>query len=236
MKTIRALLRFFYAPEESGLTALSKEEYETDLLQNISAAAAERAFDKAWEIRNFEIELYWKRASYFWAFIVSAFAAYFALVNSEGYRQPDKFDHVDVYFVICIGFVLSVAWVLTNKGSKSWQRHWEAHVDLLEDKFTGPLYKTVYSTATYSVSKVNEIVSITFAAAWVGFAAKYLLEQDLVNWHFGNLNLFVWVATLVVAGLVTAMTVGYGRGRFGQSEITMWRRSSQYGESERRSR
>jgi len=87
--------------------------------------------------------MYWKRASYFWAFIASAFVGYFALVSSSNYRLQDRFNHAEVFFVICIGFILSVAWLLTNIGSKSWQRHWEVRVDLLEDNFTGPLYKTV---------------------------------------------------------------------------------------------
>ena len=29
------------------------------------------ALNKAWEIRNFEINMYWKRAGYFWAFITT---------------------------------------------------------------------------------------------------------------------------------------------------------------------
>lgn len=29
------------------------------------------ALNKAWEIRNYEINMYWKRAGYFWAFITT---------------------------------------------------------------------------------------------------------------------------------------------------------------------
>ena len=228
MKFIRQVLGFFYRRDKPGLTALSEEQYDKELRKNLSREAAERAFEKAWEIRNFEIELYWKRATYFWAFIASTFFGYFALVNSEKYARPDQFDHVDVYFVICIGFVLSVAWVLTNRGSKAWQRHWEVHIDLLEDQFTGPLYKTVHPISTYSVSKINEIVSITFALVWFGLGVKFLFEQKLVNWHFGNLNPFVWLATLSVVGLTMAMMFGYGRGRFGRRDVVMWRRSVRY--------
>jgi len=81
--------------------------------------------------------MYWKRATYFWAFVASAFVGYFGLVNATSYRATDKYQHVEVYFVICLGFILSLAWVLTNVGSKQWQRHWETLVDLLEDQFTG---------------------------------------------------------------------------------------------------
>ena len=38
----------------------------------------------ALEIRKFEIELYWKRGTYFWAFIAVAFAAYGVTTRAEG--------------------------------------------------------------------------------------------------------------------------------------------------------
>ena len=152
------MLSYIISTKESGLTELSEKEYRERLI-DICPIKAEKAFEKAWATRNFEIEMYWKRATYFWAFIASTFVGYFALVSSESYEKQSAFNHVEVYFLICIGFVLSLAWHFTNIGSKTWQRHWEVHVDLLEDAFTGPLYKTVYPNQTYSVSKINEIVS-----------------------------------------------------------------------------
>lgn len=182
----------------------------------------------AWSIRNFEIEMYWKRANYFWAFLASTFIGYFALVNSENYRKFDRFNHVEIYFIVCIGFILSIAWILTNKGSKSWQRHWEIHVDLLEDNFTGPLYKTVYPTKTYSVSKINEIVSFVFAMVWFLLGVKYLFDQNLVNFSFTNLNWFVVISTAGVVFSVSAMVLGYGRGRFTDRKFKMYRRHINY--------
>lgn len=219
-------IKFFYNKDESATTSLSKEEYDKYLV-NISPKKAKRAFEKAWEIRNFEIELYWKRATYFWAFIASTFAGYFALVNSDNYLKPDKYNHVDVYFLICIGFILSIAWLLTNKGSKAWQRQWEVHVDLLEDKFTGPLYKTVHPTETYSVSKINEIVSIVFTMIWFLLGVKYLVEQDLINASL-NINWFVLLPTIGVLFSLLAMFCGHGRGRFTDRKVTMSSRSVSY--------
>ena len=34
------------------------------------------AIDVAFDIRKFEIDLYWKRAAYYWTFIAATFAAY----------------------------------------------------------------------------------------------------------------------------------------------------------------
>ena len=41
-----------------------------------SETRAGRALAYALDIRKFEIELYWKRATYFWGFIAAAFAGY----------------------------------------------------------------------------------------------------------------------------------------------------------------
>ncbi|AZG35211.1 RipA family octameric membrane protein [Shewanella psychromarinicola] len=226
------VFNYIYSNKPSALSELSKEEYNS-LLVDICPKKAERAFEKAWATRNFEIEMYWKRATYFWAFIASTFVGYFALISSDNYIKPDSFNHVEVYFLICIGFVLSLAWHLTNIGSKSWQRHWEVHVDLLEDAFTGPLYKTVYPQQTFSVSKINEIVSLVFVLIWFLIGLKYLIEQNLIR-SFGEsftINWFVLASTTISLFVVIAMLFGHGRGRFGSRPITMYKREVSYSPS-----
>ena len=213
--------KFFYESKRDGLTSLTREEYFARLLAD--PKRAERAFEKAWAIRNFEIEMYWKRALYSWAFIASAFVAYFGLVNAVQRNAAAARSHPEIFVVVCLGFVLSLAWHLTNRGSRQWQRHWEAHVELLEDDFTGPLYKTVHLEKTYSVSKLNDLVSAAVAFAWVLLGVKYLVDVEL--FPFGSR--FDWlVLTSAVATIATtvAMTLGYGRGRFGAREFRMFAR------------
>ena len=219
-------LKYIIDSRGSALTPISLKEYQKDLLQDDEKAKL--AFEKAWATRNFEIELYWKRANYFWAFIASTLVGYFALINSQSYRKPDSLDHVEVYFVICIGFVLAVAWLLINIGSKAWQRHWEIHVDLLEDKFTGPLYKTVYPEKTYSVSKINEIVSFSFVVLWCLLGAKYFVDNHLVNFSSYCINWLVVLGTIGAALAVVSMLFGHGRGRFSQRDVLMYRRGINY--------
>ncbi len=227
IKFVKSIIKLFIRFDSSGLKKVSKSEYETDLL--VDEKKAKEAFDRAWITRNFEIELYWKRATYFWAIIASTFVGYFALINSENYIKPDNFNHIEVYILICIGFIFSTAWFLINKGSKTWQRHWEIHIDLLEDKFTGPLYKTIYSDRTFSVSKINEIVSFGLIIVWILLGAKYLVQQDLLNFDStGKINWFVLLATIgVILGLMS-MLFGYGRGRFKNREFEMYRREFTY--------
>lgn len=73
----------------------------------------EKALEHALDIKKFEIELYWKRATYFWALIAVTFAGFFRIISSS------IEDNKDVYvFVIgCIGLFFTWAWFLVNKGS-----------------------------------------------------------------------------------------------------------------------
>lgn len=141
---------------------------------------AEKALDLALDIRKFEIELYWKRATYFWTFIGAALAGY-ALV----YAKADNKDAWLLLTFSCLGFLFSIAWYLVNRGSKFWQNNWERHVDLLEDRVLGPLYKTIAHSisgnnpltapAEYSVSKINQILSLFVSIFWALLIIKSLL-------------------------------------------------------------
>lgn len=128
------------------------------------------AYKIAMDVRKFEIELYWKRATYFWAFIVVAFGAYGATLSA---RYMDPLTRSNALFAAAsIGTVLSLAMYYVTLGSKFWQRNWEYQVDLLEDAAVGPLYKHVFSKAEgkrsftsaypYSVSNINSILAVFF--------------------------------------------------------------------------
>lgn len=153
---------------------LTPEEYQK-AFEGKEKAALEHALD----IRKFEIELYWKRATYFWTFIGATMAGFFAIQASN---TPNKQDLAVI--LSCLGIVFSFGWLCVNRGSKYWQENWEKHVDILEDKVTGPLYKIVLSRNTMdkksekiihlvtgpssiSVSKVNQIISLYVLLLWV---------------------------------------------------------------------
>ncbi len=143
------------------------------------------ALKQAYEIRKFEIELYWKRATYFWTFIGAAFVGYAAFYNAGNSATTSNPNREFILILIsCVGFVFSVAWHCVNKGSKFWQENWENHVELLEDKVFGPIYKTLtkrpqrsssirhciedffVSPKPFSVSKINQLVSTFMALVW----------------------------------------------------------------------
>ena len=121
------------------------------------------ALKEAIEGRKLEVDLYWRRASYFWTLSTVAFTGFFALQNTE--RSSEE----SLLIVSCIGFIISFAWFLASRGTKHWQANWEAQVDLLEDEVIGPLFKTnikpggsiwnPHSSYPFSVTGINQILS-----------------------------------------------------------------------------
>lgn len=147
---------------------ISAEEYKKRLFsteKNSDNTKPKNAYEVATDIRKFEIDKYWQRTGYFWAFIASVYGAYFAvLINMYKIEKTDKiptFEHGYLPLVVLSALALffSFAWYLANDASKHWQKNWEAHMDLLEDDITGALYKTFTAEKSYSVSKINILAS-----------------------------------------------------------------------------
>ena len=112
------------------------EKMKLDSLDMTNESVRKRfeAYNRAHEIRKFEIELFWKRATYYWAFIFAAFTAHFTLLGML--FKDRQFSFPELYalpglslFSLAITaffcFVFSLCWVLMNKGSKFWQKNWE---------------------------------------------------------------------------------------------------------------
>jgi hypothetical protein len=141
---------------------------------------AKLALEHALDIRKFEIDLYWKRATYFWTLIGADLVGYSALQVSTVQNERT----IDLSILLsCIGIVFSLGWFCVNKGSKQWQENWESHVDMLEDGIIGPLYKTVLihqepssickrckkfivGPGEFSVSKINQLTSFFVTILW----------------------------------------------------------------------
>jgi len=218
-RLFKRIISYLWATEKPDLKELSEFDYR----ERFEDSKVKDAYEKAWASKNFEIENYWKRANYFWAFQVASFAGYFAVFNSGFYSKNTEI----LYCMVCIGLITSVAWNLINKGSKSWQRNWENHVDMLEDKVTGPLYKTVSVKNTYSVSKINEIVSRFISVIWLILGIKYFSDNITFSSKPGSrVNLTVVLCTIAVAYFVGAMFFGHGRGLFGKRNVKFYCRKN----------
>lgn len=164
---------------------ISEQKYRK-LFQN-----ADQALTHALDVRKFEIDLYWKRATYFWTFIGATLVAYSAIQASNTQASPKQ--DLSVIFS-CLGVLFSFAWHCVNRGSKRWQENWENHVDMLEERSIGPLFKVwlrrrapvtgketlqhlLTGPSDISVSGVNQILSLYIVALWL-----YLLYRSLKPW------------------------------------------------------
>lgn len=128
---------------------------------------AHERFRAAFETRQFEIDLFWKRSFFFWGFIAAAFVGIAALAG----KQPILSLLISGFGVVC-----SLAWTLANRGSKYWQEQWETKIEAVEDIVTGPLFKREEAPQhkgwwvggrRYSVSKLAIAVSDYVLLVWI---------------------------------------------------------------------
>jgi len=82
---------------------------DIDEYRQIFLPHTEKALQLAHDIRKFEIDLYWKRATYFWTFIAATFAGYFAIQAGN--------DFASVYVVTCLGFCFLWAGIMSTEGA-----------------------------------------------------------------------------------------------------------------------
>ena len=140
---------------------------------------------------------------YFTSLITGSFGGY-ALFASKILDIKD--DLVRSYLLLLLtflGFILSLAWYLSNRGSKYWQENWERHVDALEDEIIGPLYKTTLNfdkknilspidSYPFSVSKINQILSFIITLIWsLLFIISCQHIQLSLEWKLQEIFLYI---------------------------------------------
>jgi hypothetical protein len=160
------------------------------------------------DIRKFEIELYWKRATYNWAFVAAILAGYFTVSSSmTSVSSPTELLKLQ-YLLECLGLVFSVAWYFVNRGSKYWQANWERHLDLLEEKVYGPLYRTnakksyfrarffhLLGPFPFSPTKINHLLGVFMIFIWIALVIEYAVKHFTL--HLNSDSVFYFVVTLV---------------------------------------
>lgn len=191
------------------------------LLNTIELDRAKSALNHAMDVRKFEIELYWKRSTYFWTFISVFYGGYFYIIgkisdiidknNEFLVLHPDKLiSHNSTLETLCIsllviallGMLCALTWYWINQSSKFWQKNWERQVDTLEDLVHGPLYKTIiYDTKekALSVTKINLGLSL------IVYGVSFVIAIYTVYLAFYNTSLMVSKITIVILSLILAI-------------------------------
>lgn len=154
--------------------------------------AIEAAYRTAHRIREFEIELYWKRTAYIWA-MQAAFIGIVAFLwtGGETVTQVEIVKHSLVlrsntvstppYLLLILALstlalVIAWLWRMLILGAKFWQNNWERHVDILGQELGENLYQ-VYPLENpewsdteivppFSVTRLNNYVVWAFLAFW----------------------------------------------------------------------
>ncbi|MEL3908112.1 MAG: hypothetical protein P1P64_03760 [Treponemataceae bacterium] len=180
-----------------------------------------KALKHALDIRKFEIELYWKRTAFFWAFIVSTYTAIFTLLSKylDSWCCEKTILKIIIICLSGLGVFFSVAWHMVNKGSKFWQENWEAHVSLLEYDFMGPLYDTFlhpreygsfwhpFKAYDFSVSKVNLMASfIMILLSSIFFIGVVMVFFEIDFFRFlKSINITFLIPIIILVSIILFM-------------------------------
>jgi len=195
---------------EKGYTPLTFDMYDETFCSN--EILLKEAYNRAWETRNFEIDKFWLRTAFFWGFIAIIFGGYVTVMTSDNNEKLllMNFD----FYLILLGIIFSLAWLLVIIGSKNWQENWEAHIDMLEDKITGPLYKTINcpSIPYYSVSKINIFLSVLIIIVWIAILLQNLIFVKSLKEI--NLHIVFSVIITIIAIFLLLLLCRTGNGIF----------------------
>ncbi|MEC0400789.1 RipA family octameric membrane protein [Bacillus subtilis] len=166
-----------------------------------------KQFDVSLQIRNFEIELFWKRSLFFWGFIASAFVGFSSLYGKNFYLS---------IIIADFGFICSLCWTLVNRGSKFWQENWESKVENKEinkhsELFTKiePIQKKfiLLQARKYSVSKLaiglSDYVVILWAGIIISAIFKDFLNAKTITCGFSIFTL-LYAIYMMIFGRITS--------------------------------
>lgn len=182
---------------------------ESKAVTNYERSAREAALKRSHEIRQFEIELYWKRATYFWLLQAAVFTALGLIWKDDAKKIPE----IVPVALAALGLLTAAAGWFSAQGSKFWQENWERHIDMLEDEFEGKLHKTAWigeMGVRWSVSNINDRLILFFVAFWllvfgvVSFTAvpdwSFCLTLTMSEMDFTQMGVIV-LTLLSIAGL-----------------------------------
>ena len=171
------------------------------------------ALERAHDIRKFEINLTWKRATYVGAFQGFLFAALGVLVVN-GNSDTDEVNFFK-FVVSIVGVFLSGAWYLINQGSRYWQKYWEEKIMTLEKNYPDE-HKTIefinpFGYLPYAIGRTNMALSMFFLIIWAAIAALFLV-QAIVTFEC-PVNIYTIAYVVLVIATAIALRECYFRLR-----------------------
>ncbi|WP_148049885.1 MULTISPECIES: hypothetical protein [unclassified Enterobacter] len=186
------------------------------------------AFEKAHDIRKFEIGLYWQRSAYLWGFIsvLTAVCAYCftKLLDPISYNQKAIIAFISLVTSL-VGVVFSDMWVKLSSSSKYWQENWEYHINILEDYISGNLHKIhfhnnskpykrysihdIFNTIIRRVSVIWWFTSIISFFTFINSIAQGKITERIIKTTEMSQELFLAAYILLLAAIFVALALFY---------------------------
>ncbi|WP_394520881.1 hypothetical protein C1N60_11810 [Pantoea sp. SGAir0184] len=176
-----------------------------DYLTNGDMEKLKEAYEKAHDIRKFEIDLYWKRTTYIWT-LVAALITICGVAVTALYRLKDDPEKMASLLIgtDAIAIFGSVITIISSKiliSGEYWQKNWEFHVNILEPFFSGSLYSThLYNNKSkrYSIATLNKSFYLAVQCIWfILIIANTVILLKTVDILVAWLSAIIIVVTLM---------------------------------------
>ena len=216
--------------EEESNQITTKEGY-LKLFENIPECNRLEVIKIILDTRKFEIDLYWKRSTYFFALIGALYAGFFTLFASFKENELETQNKLKILFLLnSLGVVFSIGWYFVNRGSKFWQLNWEKHIAMMEDSIIGPLFKTRISMSyyssiqklinptapfTFSVTRINQVLSLTVLLSWL---ATFFYMADKYLEFSWSLNFYTWLIIITIVEIFALVFMCYSEKDYAWSK------------------
>ncbi|MEH3774437.1 hypothetical protein POW02_10405 [Enterobacter asburiae] len=166
---------------------LGEEVYKQSVPTEKQLVILNEAYKQALDTRKFEIELYWKRATFMWPIngallvLIGIFAKLFYDAPID--RRTECFVAMSV--ISLLGYFVSMISSGISQSGKYWQENWEYHLDMLEPFFCGNLFKTHISRRPkpYSISELQDTVNLILVFLWVLIFVISISQSSLTAWQ-----------------------------------------------------
>jgi len=166
-----------------------------------------KRFEVAFQCRNMEIDLFWKRSSFYCVFVGAALVAYYTARTEMAYFG---------LMIASFGLVASFAWLLGSIGSKWWIENWERKVEESAPAVVGDLFSVSdehlkrnfgVSPIRFSVTRLAILLSAFGVVLWVVIFMSELFR------HFGSSRW--WPAVAIAAGAIIFVILFFACARGG---------------------
>lgn len=139
------------------------------------------------DMYKFEMDMYWKRATYF-SILIGGLATGF-------YKLFIGVNFLYALLVAIVGVIVSFLWHLANKASKFWVSNWLFHSIQLESEVMGK--KNTESIFNYYYVKDNDDFIKVKNIIYPGEAYPFSVSR--LNHYLSFIVLFSWCVVLVVS-------------------------------------